>query len=217
MRSASLAAKEREQHESAILLELSKHGESIDIVPGQILFREGAPAEHLYILLDGQLRIFSEGRLGREVVYNVVQPIGVIGEMLLDGGSRSASVRALKPSLCSKIAIESFREMMEVDSSLGSLIVDLLIGRLRKATQKIRSLSLDSVYERVTSLLNEHAIPSGQHLVVPGFLTQQEIANRIGSSREMVNYVIRELIKGGFLTRPNPRRLEIVRPIPSRW
>ena len=216
-RSGASELAKREQHEAALLLELSKHGDLIQLAPGQLLFQEGDRAEHLYILLEGQLKIFSVGRLGREVVYNMVQPVGLIGELLLDGGSRSASVRALDRTLCAKLSVECFRELMEVNPKLGGLVVDLLISRLRKATMKIRSLALDSVYERVTSLLNEYAVPSGQYRSVPSFLTQQEIANRVGSSREMVNYVIRELIKGGFLRRPSARRLEIARPMPSRW
>lgn len=208
---------ERERHEVALLLELAKLGESIQLAPGQLLFQEGERSEDLYILLDGQLKVFSTGRLEREVIYNIVQPIGLVGEMLLDGGSRSASVRAVDHAVCSKLCVKSFRSMMEINPMLGGLVVDLLISRLRKATQKIRSLALDSVYERVTSLLNEHAVPSEEGRTVPTFLTQQEIANRIGSSREMVNYVMRELIKGGFLVRPRARRLLIVRTLPSRW
>lgn len=213
----ALGVRERAQDEPALLLELSKLGELIHLTPGQLLFNEGERAECLYVLLRGHLKIFSVGRSGREVVYNIVQPIDLVGEMLLDGGSRSASVRAVGEVACSRLSIEKFHRLMEVDATLGSMVIKLLIYRLRKATLKIRSLALDDVYERVTSLLNEHAVPSGRHSSVPGFLTQQEIANRVGSSREMVNYVIRELIKGGFLARPHPRRLEIIRTLPSRW
>ena len=63
---------------------------------------------------------------------------------------------------------------------------------MRAVTRKARSLALDGVYERTVALLEESATTSPEGLRVPPELTQQEIADRIGASREMVNHVLRD-------------------------
>jgi CRP-like cAMP-binding protein len=53
--------------------------------------------------------------------------------------------------------------------------------------------------------------------VVPLSMTQQEIANRVGATREMINHILRDLIRGGFLARDEKKRLVFTRELPKRW
>lgn len=203
--------------DSTLAEQLAKHGESVLFKAGKIIFKEGDPSDVIYVLISGQLRVFSEDNLGREVVYNIVQPGELVGEMLLDGGVRSASVRAVSDARCAVIEQARFEDIVASNPEFSRLVIEHLIARLRKATLKIRSFAFDGVYERVTGALSELAVESKDGYSLPPGLTQQEIANRVGASREMVNYVIRALIKGGFLARKGRTSLHILKKLPARW
>ena len=88
---------------------------------------------------------------------------------------------------------------------------------MRSVTRKARSLALDGVYERTVALLEESATTAPEGLRVPLELTQQEIANRIGASREMVNHVLRDLVRGGFILKDKQHRMTIVKTLPKHW
>ncbi|WP_255453193.1 helix-turn-helix domain-containing protein [Thermomonas sp. HDW16] len=73
------------------------------------------------------------------------------------------------------------------------------------------------MYERTVTLLNNAAIDDGNSRRIPRQLTQQEIANQVGASREMVNHVLRDLIRGGFIVREPTRGMKIAMKLPEHW
>lgn len=79
-------------------------------------------------------------------------------------------------------------------------LLKVLLDRLRRANQKIESLAFTNVYGRVANLLTRLAEPSGREWVVREKLTHQEIANMIGSSREMVSKIVSELVESGHIS-----------------
>ena len=95
-------------------------------------------------------------------------------------------------------------------------IIALLIGRARLATDKIKDLALRDVYQRVTRLLQGLAHESSGKSVVSERLSQQEIANRVGASRDMVNRVIKELIAGGYIAIEH-KAITLIKKFPLRW
>jgi len=80
----------------------------------------------------------------------------------------------------------------------------------------VKSLALQDVYGRLVRLMMELSEPSGAERVVRQKLTQQDIAERIGSSREMVNRVMKELTIGGYVSVRDGRHV-IHRKLPSAW
>jgi len=88
---------------------------------------------------------------------------------------------------------------------------------VRHATEQLRDLALKDVYERAASLLNELAVAEGNVRTIRPAVTQQEIADRIGATREMVNHVIRDLVRGGFLVRDRDRRMVLAKELPKHW
>jgi CRP/FNR family transcriptional regulator, cyclic AMP receptor protein len=73
------------------------------------------------------------------------------------------------------------------------------MGRVRALSQNVKSLALEDVYRRVAGLLMRLATPEGSTHVVRDRLTQRDIAERIGSSREMVSRIFKELTVGGYV------------------
>ncbi|HSD17447.1 MAG TPA: Crp/Fnr family transcriptional regulator [Thermomonas sp.] len=180
----------------------------------QVVFREGDPCDGLYILLSGKLKIYAAASNGREIVYDVVGPGELLGELSLDGGPRSASVKAVTGATCLVLKLSVARALMRTRPEFADHIMGKLISRARHSTRLTRSIALDGVLERVAALLELHATPDGDIRRIPSELTQQEIADRIGASREMVHKVLGELVRDGYLQRDEKRRMSIVRPLP---
>ena len=183
----------------------------------ELLIEEGAVSDALYILIAGQLKVFTQDDKGRELVYNILQPGEFFGELFLDGGLRSASVKAVVDSQCIVVDHLAIRDFMKTYPEFAECLVYKLIARLRHATQLSKSLALHDVYERTVDLLNLVALNEGDIRVVPTTLTQQEIADRVGATREMINHILRDLIRGGFLARDDKKRLVFNKMLPKRW
>ena len=183
---------------------------------GTTIFEEGDLSNALYVLVEGQLKVYTRDEKGRELVFNTISPGEVFGELFLDGGARSASVRALIDSSCVVIDEENLCKFMELHPEFAHYLAHKLISRLRHSTQLSRSLALDGVYERTAALLENVAEEDNGLRVLPASMTQQEIADRVGATREMVNHVIRELIRGGYADRDGRRRLILRRPLLGR-
>jgi len=179
--------------------------------------REGERSNQFYILLSGELKVFTLKTPGRELVYNTLHPGEYFGELSLDGNPRSASVRAVTDSRCVVVTGDVVGSLVKTHPDFADHLVAKLIFLLRRSTRKLKSLALDDVYERIVALIDEEAVATGDTRHLPRTLTQQEIANRIGASREMVNHVIRDLVRGGFAARDRRQGLIIRKPLPRRW
>lgn len=208
---------ERHQHPlpASLIDYLADRGDIRQAGKGERLFREGDAPDGLYVLLDGKLKVYSENANGREILYSILEPGEILGEMLLDGGMRSASVKALTRVRYSVIPPDALHDLFHARPDFAEFVTRKLITRIRSLTHKTKSLMIDGVRARVIALLNEHAIPDGDVRRVPRSLTQQEIANRIGASREMVNHVVRELIQGDYIHKDAGHRMTLLKALPT--
>lgn len=186
---------------SELIRLLVQRGDIKRLRRGALLVEEGAAAHSLFILLSGQLNVFTRDERGREVIYNQLVPGEIFGEMFLDGGTRSASVRAITDVECLEVRGSEIREFMRDYPQLSEALVMNLIVRLRQATAHIRSLALDDVFIRAVNQINALAVQENGIRYLPSAITQQHIASRIGATREMVNHVFRDLMSGGHLVR----------------
>jgi CRP/FNR family transcriptional regulator, cyclic AMP receptor protein len=208
---------QQDQLSKELLSELSLRGQLRTYGRGELLIREGEQSDSLYILVTGELKVFTQDDSGRELVYNVMGPGEFFGELFLDGGTRSASVKAVRTSICVVVGPTEFRAFLGGYPEFAECLVLKLISRVRHATEQLRAMAMKDVYERATALLNELAVEDGDVRAIDKSITQQEIANRIGATREMVNHIIRELVRGGFLVRDEERRMILAKELPKHW
>jgi CRP/FNR family cyclic AMP-dependent transcriptional regulator len=108
----------------------------------------------------------------------------------------------------------TLREHVRDDPDLALLLIAELVGRVRKTSQSLKQLALSDVYERLALVLTDIGGPQ-RPAVIEG-LTQQDLADRIGASRDTVNRIFKELIKGGFVEVAR-RRLTLLRSLPAQW
>jgi CRP/FNR family cyclic AMP-dependent transcriptional regulator len=150
------------------------------------------------------------------VVLGEVGPGDYFGELSLDGGPRSVSVQALEPCSCRVIPGGEVRQFLVDHPDFAWHLAMKLVGMVRRLTDQVKSLALQDVYGRLVRLLIELSDPVGDGRVVRQKLTQQDIADRIGSSREMVNRVMKELTAGGYVALRDGRHV-ILRKLPAAW
>jgi CRP/FNR family cyclic AMP-dependent transcriptional regulator len=119
--------------------------------------------------------------------------------MALDGGPRSASVITLDRVTCAVVTRDILRQAVAADPDFAMRLITTLIRRNRLATSKIKGLALESVRQRVQALLYALAVERDGVRIVGERLSQIEIANRVGASRDMVSRVFKELQQDGCI------------------
>ena len=110
----------------------------------------------------------------------------------------------------------NLRQFVAAQPDFAMHLIHKLIWRVRQATDSVKSLALQDVYGRVVRLLQELSEPQGTERVVRERLTQQDIAERVGSSREMVSRIFKDLTKGGYVAVASGR-IQILRRPPAAW
>jgi CRP/FNR family cyclic AMP-dependent transcriptional regulator len=181
-----------------------------------ILVSEGDATDSLYIILEGRVKVFVADDEGREVVLSTQGPGEYFGEMVLDEGPRSASVMTLEPSRFLVLPKADFREFVLSNPAFALSVIEKLIHRVRALTERVKTLALMDVYGRVARLLLELAEERDGVLVIEERLTQQDIASRVGASREMVSRIMKDLAVGGYISQTRERIVLLKKP-PAHW
>ena len=181
-----------------------------------VLIHDGDVGDSLYIILSGRVKVYASNEEGKEVVIDFHGPGEYVGEMSLDGAPRSASVVTTEPTTCAIVNRGQFREFLLSHPDFALHLIEKLIHRVRVATENVKSLALSDVYGRLVRLLNTLAQPANGGWVVPEKLTQQEIAARVGASRDMIGKLIKDLTAGGYLS-VEDRTITIHRKLPLGW
>jgi CRP/FNR family cyclic AMP-dependent transcriptional regulator len=181
-----------------------------------ILINEGDASDSLYIVLAGRLKVYVSSEDGRELVLAEHGPGEYLGELSLDGERRSASVQAIEPCTCCVVQGAQLRQFLVEHPDFALHLTRKLIRMVRRLTEQVKSLALQDVYGRVVRLLTELSDPAGDERVLRHKLTQQDIANRVGSSREMVSRVMKDLAAGGYVTLRDGRHV-IHGKLPHAW
>ena len=181
-----------------------------------VLINEGDQGDSLYIVLSGKVKVFASNEAGKEVVIDFHGPGEYVGEMSLDGAPRSASVMTVEPTACAVVSRAHFREFVLTHPDFALHLIEKLIGRVRLATENVKSLALSDVYGRLARLLQALAQERDGRQVITEKLTQQDIAERVGASRDMISRLMKDLVAGGYLAIAE-RTITILKRLPSAW
>jgi len=181
-----------------------------------VLIHEGDVGDSLYIILSGRVKVYASNAAGREVVLNFHGAGEYVGEMSLDGAPRSASVLTMEPTTCAIVNRAQLRDFIAANPDFAQHLIHTLIRRARSATENVKSLALSDVYGRLVRLLNALAVEQGGNLVVHERLTQQDIADRVGASRDMIGKLMKDLVGGGYLA-VEDRQITIIKKLPPGW
>jgi CRP/FNR family cyclic AMP-dependent transcriptional regulator len=181
-----------------------------------ILINEGEQNDSLFIIVTGKVKVYASNDAGKEVVIDFHGPGDYVGEMMLDGSPRSASVITVEPTTAAIVNRAHFREFILSHPDFALHLIEKLIARMRRATENVKSLALSDVYGRLIRLLTSLAKPVGGRQVVEERLTQQDIAERVGASRDMISRLMKDLVSGGYVT-VEDRTIVILKKPPPAW
>jgi CRP/FNR family cyclic AMP-dependent transcriptional regulator len=181
-----------------------------------VFITEGDSSDSVFVILSGRVKVFISDSEGHEMILDTQGPGEYVGEMALDGKPRSASVMTLEQSTFSVVGREPVREAIRQNPDFALEMISRIIDRARIATSSVKDLALLDVYGRVARLLLNMSSEQNGKLMIPEKLTQQEIAERVGASRDMVSRIFRDLTQGGYITVEN-RYITINKKPPARW
>jgi CRP/FNR family transcriptional regulator, cyclic AMP receptor protein len=182
-----------------------------------IVLNEGDTGDSLFVVLQGQVKVYATDENGREITYGTIGSGDYFGEMSLDGGVRSASVMTIEQTLCSLVPRVQVEQHLADEPSFAMALVAQVIRRARSATETARQMALLDVYGRVIHTLEgEQGPASSQAPVQLTQITHQQIASRVGASREMVSRLLKDLEKGGYVEL-GIKRITLKKKLPARW
>jgi CRP/FNR family cyclic AMP-dependent transcriptional regulator len=198
------------------LRELAPRGMARDFRKHAVVVNEGDDTNALYVTLSGRLKAFISGDDGREVVLDTIERGDYFGELVLDGGPRSASIITLEACRLYVIPQSDVEGLLVGNPEFARDLIHKLIGRVRSLTGKVRDLALKDVYGRFVRFTEENAVEQNGERMIPERLTQSEVAARIGGSREMVSRIMRDLAQGGYIE-VDAKRIRILKKLPAHW
>lgn len=182
-----------------------------------MVITEGDETSSLYIMLSGKVRVFSSDDKSKEVTLLTQEPGSYFGEIaLLSDEPRSASVVTLENTVCAVISKTDFINWLLNNPDVAINLLGVLSEKIRQLTDKVRLMALSNVYERTVNALQELAVIEGNVSIIHNRPTQQDLASMVGASREMINKIMHELTKGGYVTIED-KTLIINKKLPSSW
>ncbi len=166
-----------------------------------VIINDGDHADSLYLIDQGRVKVYCSDKNGKEFIMNTLEPGDYFGELaLLDDDRRSASVRTMEKCTFRIIYKEDFQRVITEHPNIAKVLMRNLTRSVRKLTDKVKSLALQDVYGRVTKVLTTMARPrEDESLFIEERLTQQDIADRVGASREMVARILKDLTIGEYI------------------
>ena len=182
-----------------------------------VILSEDDNSDALYLILSGKVKVFLNDENGKEAIINYQEAGEYFGELaLIDEYKRSASIMTMEKTTLAMISKQAFHQIMKSDPDIAIHLLKDLVHRVRKLTDEVKGLALLDVYGRLCKTLLSMAIEQDGRLIIEGQFTQQELANRIGSSREMVCRIFKDLVKGGYITICSKQTV-INKTLPSRY
>lgn len=173
-----------------LLQQLRSHARLKTIERGVTVFSKGDPGTSLFAILEGQVKVISFSAHGKYAVFNVLSAGDIFGEIaLLDGGDRTAEVVTITD--CKLIVIErrDFLPLVHSRPEVAQKLIEVLCERLRNTSRQVEEVMfLDLAAKLARTLLRLRDNAGGQKIA----LTQSELAQIIGASRESTNKQLRD-------------------------
>ncbi len=199
-----------------ILAELARLGEPRTWEPGATVVTEGDVADCMYLIHEGELRAFVAGDGGRVVELNTLRAGELFGELMLSGEPRAATVQVATRARLTRVTRPEAERVLAQPPELAFQLIQRLVQRVRTLTRTVARLASVDVYGRLVGLFDALAVDDHGQRVVPGPLSQQRIAERVGASKAMVNRLLHDLASGGYIE-VSRERIVLLRKLPPKW
>ena len=181
-----------------------------------VIIQQGDETSNMFILLQGSMRVYVEDEDGKQLTVRMLDSGDSFGEVALIGDfPRTASVSTLTDCVVAAFTRVNYLAFLRDHPDLMLAQAKSLANMVRDTTVELSSIALSDVYGRITHIFNKYTDQRDGVERVPRF-THREIAAMIGSSREMVSKVLKELENDGYLS-VEDRFYRINQPLPDNW
>lgn len=173
---------------------------------GEMVFREGEPAERILLIESGRVKLFNTSPQGNELLVAVLGPGQIFGELaVIDRGPRAMSSRAMEDVAVFSLGSDQFWTLLESHPALARRLLELMARRLRRADQNTQDLVFfdapTRLARKLVELAEEHGEPTGRsdEIRITVRVTQEEIAQMIGTTRASANRLIASFSERGWI------------------
>ena len=178
--------------------------ETVRFPRGTTIFEEGEPGDRLYIITSGKIKLARHAPDGRENLLTVMGPSDMFGELsIFDPGPRTSSAVCVTEVTAATMNSEMLKQWVADHPAIAQQLLRVLARRLRRTNANLADLIFTDVPGRVAKTLlqlaNRFGVQEGGALRVNHDLTQEEIAQLVGASRETVNKALATFAHRGWI------------------
>jgi CRP-like cAMP-binding protein len=186
----------------------------IKVAKGKTLFKEGEPGDRLFVVLEGKLKLGTSSGDGRENLLNILGPSEMFGELsVFDPGPRTATATAVTDSRLLALAHDQVIGWVSKHPQVSLQLLARLAQRLRRTNESLADLVFSDVPGRVAKAImdlgSRFGVEKDDGLHVNHDLTQEELAQLVGASRETVNKALADFAGRGWV-RLEPRAVVVL-------
>ena len=190
--------------DEAAAVSLRANMDSVKIAKGSVLFAEGDEGDHLYVIVEGKLKLGTSSGDGRENLLSILGPGEMFGELsLFDPGPRTSTATAVTDAKLLSLGQEKLIPWLATNPNVSLQLLARLAQRLRRTNEAVGDLVFSDVPGRVAKALIDLGDRFGKQtdegLFVHHDLTQEELAQLVGASRETVNKALADFAGRGWL------------------
>jgi len=177
---------------------------SRDVSKGDVLFQEGQIGDHMYVIVEGKVKLGQTSTDGRESLLGVLGPGEMFGELsLFDPGMRTSTATALTDTTVLLMGHDQLKPWLSGRPEVAAALLQALARRIRRTNDAMADLVFSDVPGRVAKALMDlgekfgEVTPEG--LMVTHDMTQEELAQLVGASRETVNKALADFAQRGWI------------------
>jgi CRP-like cAMP-binding protein len=188
-------------------------GRMTSFARNQVLYRQGEPADHVYLLLDGVVQSLLVNTGGHESLLRIHLPGSILGLTALGTVPwRDASAKAVEPATVSKVKRQDMERLMAGDAELSLRIIRLLVDRMRDFHFRVGELQSQSVEQRLARVLLAICQREQGGINPDGLaglsLTHQDLAHLVNARRQTVSAILSQFAEAGYIAK-RKRRLQL--------
>ena len=172
-----------------------------NVSPGEMLFTIGSPGDHMMAVIHGTIRISVPSSEGKELLIAIIKPGEIVGELsVLDGHERSADAKAASACTLAILDRRDILPFLDRNPSTWPRLIKLLCQRLRQTDQILAELALLELPVRLAKAMLRTVPTTDSTMRSPKVtLSQRELANMVGATRESVNKCLRKWQRNGIV------------------
>jgi CRP/FNR family transcriptional regulator, cyclic AMP receptor protein len=180
--------------DEAVIDWLVPHAVSRRVKKGTVLFRKGDTGSELYVVCAGAVRISSPSEQGSDAIFNLIIPGDIFGEIaLLDRGPRTADAVVVENGELMVIERRDFIMLLRQHPEVSMRLIEILCSRLRRTSEQVEDIVFLGLPHRLAKVLLQLFRRSSTDKAPNKIrITQNEISQMIGASRESTNKQLRD-------------------------